>query len=341
MTEQPRQTRLKILFGRSEADVSTEIMADLLEFSYDDKETNEAEEITIRLKDDTGRWSRNWKPSGGEVIKAWILPGDIRQAKKSLYCGKFYVDELTVSGSPRQVEIKAVSIPLNKPIRRKLKSKAWEKKSLRDIASEIAKEAGIKLLFDSKENPTYDRQEQSRESDLSFLSKLCEEAGLSVKVTDEKLVIFDQKSYESKKAIKTLEIGKSDITSWSFTASQSDTYKSCTVTYRDPKRVGKTITYTYVDPTADENGQECSIKKRAKSVDEARRLAKAKLRKLNARKVTGNIELVGDISMLGGVVVNCKGFGDIDGNFIIETASHSVSDVYTTSISLRRVNTSY
>lgn len=364
MAAQPIQTRLTLLFKDKGLDVTQSLLPDLLEFSYEDKETDEADEISIKLKDETGKWAGNWQPNGGEVVRAFISPGTVKSATRTLYCGKFYVDELNVSGRPRTFEMKAVSIPLNKPIRKKLKSRAWEKKTLKGIAEAIAKEAQISLLFDSDENPSYDRQEQSRESDLKFLSRLCEEAGLSLKMTDEKIVIFDQASYENKTPIKTLTEGKSNILSWDFSASQSETYKSCTITYRDPKKKVKgsagsynmdmektnskkenpaVFTYTYVDPLVEENGQEYAMKKRAKSLEEAMRLAKAKLRKLNARNVTGNISVVGDVSLLAGVVIRCKGFGSFDGNFIVETASHNISENsgYVTSISLRRVNNKY
>ncbi len=356
------QTRLKLLFTNADLDVTTDIMPDMLSFSYEDKETNEAEEINLVLKDPDGKWANKWQPNGGEVIKAYIMQGNIDEVTKTLYCGEFYVDELSVKVKPRTFEMKAVSIPLNKPIRRKLKTRAWEKTTLKAIASQIAAEAEISLLFDSEENPTYDREEQDRESDLKFLSRLCEDAGLSIKVTSRKLVIFNQAFYEKKKPIKTITVGNSNILSGNFSASQSETYKSCTITYRDPKKKkaneaaghslsdkkssqptqnSAVLTYTYVDPLADENGQEYTMNERATSLEDAKRLAKAKLRKLNARKVTGSISLVGDVSLVAGAVIKCQGFGVVDGNFIIETANHTVSNVYTTSLTLRRVNTNY
>lgn len=361
---QALQTRLRLLFTKAGTDVSESLMPDLLSFSYDDKETNESDEVSLTLKDPTGKWASTWKPDGGEVIKAYIAIGTTMRKGRELYCGKFFVDSLRVRGAPRTFEMRAVAIPLNKPIRKKLKSRAWEKKTLRGIASQIAKEAGVRLLFDSKENPDYDRQDQSKESDLKFLSRLCEESGLSLKVTDERIVIFDQASYEKKSPIKTIELGKSAILSWDFESQQSDTYKTCTITYRDPKKKKKgsagsynmdlekvkakketnpaVLTYTATDPDADENGQEYAIKKRAKSIEEAKRLATAKLRSLNKRRVTGSITVIGDITLVAGVVIRCKGFGSFDGNFIIEEASHDVgSSGYTTSISLRRVNNNY
>lgn len=355
------QTRLVLKFTKADTDVTEDLLPDLLGFTYDDKETNEADEISISLKDDKGKWAGTWKPDGGEIVRAWIVQGTTQKETRKLYCGKFYVDSLSVSGSPRQFELRAVSIPLNKPIRRKMKTKAWEKKTLKEIAQEIARDAGISLIYDSEYNPEYDRHDQNRESDLKFLSRLCEDAGLSIKLTDEKIAIFDQQSYESKSAVQTIELGVSDILDWRFESSQSETYKSCKITYRDPKQKVKgsagghnidgknttktnpaVMTYIYEDPNADENGQEYTIKKRAKSIEEARMLAKAKLRQLNMRNITGSMTLVGDVMLVAGIVVKCKGFGSFDGNFIVEQATHSVSSSgYTTGISLRRVNNKY
>ena len=379
----PIQTYLRLLVTEAGTSVTQDILPDLLSFSYDDKETNEADEISITLKDPTGKWASKWKPDGGEVVRAYIASGTVDGKKgRELFCGKFFVDSLRTSGSPRVFEMRAVSIPMNTPIRRKMVTKAWEKKTLKGIAQEIAAAAKVKLLFDSKEDPSYDRQDQKAESNLKFLSRLCEDAGLSIKVTDSQIVIFDQASYEKKKPVKTLTLGVSDILSWDFESQQSETYKSCTISYRNPKEKKKgssgsyvtgdfgdidkkavavasdgdydinadpkkkvnpaVMTYTYTDPDAEENGQEYQVKKRASSLNEAKRIAKATLRKLNLRSVTGSLSLVGDTTLVAGVVVELKGFGSFDGRFYIESASHSVSTSgYVTSISVRRVNSNY
>lgn len=374
----PVQTYLRLFFTEAGTSVTQDILPDLLSFTYDDKETNEADEISLTLKDPTGKWASKWKPDGGEVVRAYIASGTVDGKKgRELFCGKFFVDSLRTSGSPRVFEMRAVSIPLNTPIRRKMVTKAWEKKTLKGIAQEIATAAKVKLLFDSQDNPSYDRQDQKAESNLRFLSRLCEDAGLSIKVTDSQIVIFDQAFYEKKKPVKTLKLGVSDILSWDCESQQSETYKTCTVSWRDPKKkqkgssggynmdlekgdsgddpeydmdlqkVKKKVnvavnTYTYTDPNVEDNGQEYQVKKRAASLDEAKRIAKATLRKLNLRSVTGSLSLVGDTSLVAGVVVELKGFGSFDGRFYIESASHSVSTSgYVTSISVRRVNSNY
>lgn len=364
MAKQPLQTLLQLEFDQ--VNVSDDLLPDLLSFRYDDKETNEADEISISLKDPDGKWAGRWKPQGGESVQAWIIEGATDGIGPEIYCGKFFVDSLRVSGSPRVMEIRAVSVPLNTPIRKKLKSRAWEKQTLKDIAKSIAEENGVGLQYYVDEEFTLERQNQDRESDLKFLSKLCDSAGYSLKVTDDALVIFDQLSYEKKKPVKTYTLGKSPITGWDFESQQSETYKSVTVSYRDPSKKKKgsaggyaldehgrlvstggksnpaVMQYTYEDPNADADGQEYSLKTRATSISEARRLAKAKLHELNRRSITGSLSVVGDVGLVAGEVIAIEGFGSFDGNFIIESASHSIdTNGYVTSLTLRRVNSEY
>lgn len=366
-TRQPIETALGLYFTEAEKDVWEEISTDLLAFSFSDSETNAADSLSITLKDETGKWAQRWKPDPGERVKASIKKIIDGKVVGTLNCGKFFVDTMKVQGAPRTFEMGAVSIPLNKPIRKLIKSKAWEKTSLKKIAAAIAEEADIELLWDSESDPEYDRVDQKKESDLKMVSRLCDEAGLSIKVTDDKLVIFDQHSYENKKPVKTITLGESDVLNYSFETSQSDLYKSVTVSYRSPKKKKKgraggytfdlktgrkvtkkktsnpaVFTYTATDPEADENGQEYYLKSRCTSIDEAKRKATAMLRKLNRRGVTGDLTVVGDVDLVAGAVLEIKGFGIFDGNFIIATAKHDYgTNGYVTSVQLRRVQKGY
>ena len=372
----PRETKLTLLFTESKTDATNDVMPDLLSFSYDDREADQADEISLTVKDEKGKWAGSWKPDGGETIRAYIKGSTCPK----LFCGKFYVASMRVSGSPRVCEIRAVSIPLKAPIRRRLVPKAWENYTLKGILKEIAAKAEIYFYFEVEEDPEYDRLDQKEESDLAFLSRLCQDAGLSIKVTDDTIVIFDQSRYEKMEPACEVELGVSDVLSWDFQTTQSDTYKSCVVSWRDIKKKKRKSaggynldlekpsdkppakynidlekiddsnasknpavnTYVYVDPNADANGQEYKLKRRVTSRAEAERVAKATLRRLNLRSVTGSLTLVGNTRFVAGIVIKVKGFGSFDGNFFIESASHSMSESgYVTTINVRRVNNKY
>lgn len=83
--------------------------------------------------------------------------------------GLFEIDEITSSGYPSEVQIKAVSVPDNNTLRGTERSRSWEKAKLQVIANDIASAAGMSLFWDTEENPVLDRAEQTEESDLSFL----------------------------------------------------------------------------------------------------------------------------------------------------------------------------
>lgn len=361
--DEPRQTRLRLLFTGDEKDVTQDVVADLLAWSYSDHETGQADEISLTLKDPEGKWAQSWRPDGGETIRMYLSAGTVSAPGPELFCGTFYVDSIRLSGKPSVVEIRATSIPLNQPIRKLAKSRAWEFRKLGDIAKTIAAEAKLELLMDVSEDPLYDRIDQDKESDLAFLKKLCEAAGLSLKVTDEKLVIFSQDRYEQKDPVASFVLGESGVLSYDFETAQSGSYGSVTVEWRDPMQKKKgsaasynfnlekvtdkminpaVMSYTYRDPNAGPNDQEYKMRKRATSPDEAKRLAKAKLRQLNARRMTGSLRVLGDPFLVAGEVIECQGFGSFDGRFIIEEASHSGGGSgYETSLSVRRVNNNY
>lgn len=373
------KTTLSVIYEST--DISTEISEDLLACIYTDCVEDESDEISITLKDPDGKWGGSWFPDRGAKLQATFNT----ESRGSLQTNLMIVDSLRVSGSPRVFEMRAVSIPLDNTIRRTIKTRNFENLNLQSIASQISGEAGLELFWDSQINPTYDRIDQRQESDLAFLKRLGDESGVSVKVAFNKLIIFDQASYETKAPIKTITINHSPVLSWSFEAQQSERYKAVTVKWRDIKQktkgggassqaivlaeisssgadiygtnyenkdgtakkgAAKTKTEyveaTFTDDTVEEGGQTYVLKKRCTSYAEAERLAKAKLRQLNAHQITGSLSLVGDPELSAGSVVALSGFGYMDGNFIIERASHSMTSAgYVTQVDLRKINPAY
>jgi len=232
--ETVRQTIVSVRIDGKDA--SEQVAKDLLSFSYTDKETDEAEEVTITLKDETGKWRNNWAPKMNATLKCDIVT---MEPKDLLKCGKFHVDSRRISGSPSVYELRATSIPPDSPIRRKAKEKTWQKQSLKQIAQAIAGENGLSLLWDCADGVGTEPREQAdqkRESDLVFLQKLCKEEGANLKLSDSKLIIFDQKSYEKKAPVATILFGMSELLKWEFSQELADAYKSVTVTYRDPAK---------------------------------------------------------------------------------------------------------
>lgn len=272
------------------------------------------------------------------VQKNWETDGK----DKVLDCGIFEIDSLNASGPPRQVGIKATSLPHTSNIRNEKKSRAWESVKLSTIAKEIAQKNNMKCMFESAYDPYYTRREQVQISDIVFLQGLCKDAGISLKASARFLILFDAADYEKKDAVRKIKCGSADITSYRFSASANDTkYSKCHVTYTNPQN-NQTIEYTYTPRDSDENGQILEINEKVNTREEARQLAMKRLRQKNKSECSAEFSLVGDTALVAGVNVEVEGFGMFDEKYIIETATHNVTaSGYTTQIKLRRVLKEY
>ena len=72
------------------------------------------------------------------------------------------------------------------------KDKSWKATTLKAIATEKAKDNKLKLVWDADFDPPLKDASQSAESDLAFLQKLCNDAGFSLKVSTEQVIIFKE-----------------------------------------------------------------------------------------------------------------------------------------------------
>ena len=114
---------------------------------------------------------------------------------------------MDAQGPPFTVSIRGSSLAYGASVRQTKKTKAWENYSLSGIANEIAGNAGLSCMYEAASDPTYPRKEQAKKSDITFLSELCHDEGISLKCTDGTLVLFDQSTYEAKPPITTIRRG--------------------------------------------------------------------------------------------------------------------------------------
>ena len=256
--------------------------------------------------------------------------------------------------------MKCTSVDFQGGIRNDKNDKCWENYNLRGIAQEIATKGGLKLLYCSTINPTFDRKEQDQETDLAFLIRLCDTAKLSIKITDDKLVVFDRKQYENEEALLKITFGDGQYTKWSCsTGSGSVTYDICTVKYTDPK-TGKCIEGCYktdawqeeedrVEEANKDKGAndeketpehtELQIRNvKVSTTDEANGVAESELNLANLFERTVTITIPGNPAMMAGLPIILNKFGYWDGRYMIATCTHSISTSgYTTKLKMRYV----
>ncbi|MBR2941846.1 MAG: hypothetical protein IKB82_00455 [Clostridia bacterium] len=273
---------------------------------------------------------QNWKGDGKDTV---------------LDCGQFEVDDVDVSGPPNIITIKATSLPYMAQIRQTKKTKAWEAYSLSGIANSMASANGMTCMYLSATDPKYDRVEQYKTSDIEFLSWLCHNAGISLKVTNNIIVLFDQADYEKKESVRTIRRGDGSYLKSKLHVGAADSeYASCRVSYTDPA-TGRCIEGTAKVEDYDaksKNNQQLEIKAKVANAAEAKTLAEKHLRLHNKYAKTATFTMPGDHALVAGVTVMLSGWGTWDGKYIVKQAKHTIgTGGYTVQIKLRKVLEGY
>lgn len=263
---------------------------------------------------------------------------------KILNCGQFELDSVDASGPPSTITIKATSLPYSTQIRQTKKTKAWESYNLSGIAKEMAASNSMTCMYLSNNDPHYKRVEQYNVSDINFLSTLCRSAGISLKVTNNIIVLFDQASYEAKTSVLTIRRGDHSYTKWKLSTGTADTkYTSCRVRYTNSS--GRCIEgiARVEDYNADsKTNQQLEIKAKVSSIAEANALAEKYLRLHNKYEKTASFTMPGNPDLVAGVTVKLESWGAWNGKYIISQAKHTISSSgYTTQIQVRKVLEGY
>lgn len=275
------------------------------------------------------------------VIATSNWDGDGRD--RVLDCGQFELESVDASGPPSVIQIRATALPFTSQIRQTERSKAWEAYALSGIAKEISAASGMVCMYLAKEDPQYTRVEQYRTSDIRFLSKLCHEAGLSLKVANNILVIFDQKEYESADVVRTITKGDRSYTTWKLkTGEAKKHYASCRVRWTTGNgKLIEGIARVEDYDAEDESNQQLEIRAKVGSIAQAEMLAAKYLRLHNKFQKTASFTLPGDPTLGAGMTVLLKGWGAWDGKYIVSQSKHSLGNTYTTQLELRKALEGY
>lgn len=332
---QARSANLQLTYEN--VDISADLRPHLISWTYTDNLSGQADDLQITLEDRGQLWTGDWMPDKGAVVKAKIVRKNWEEDGKTdeLPLGQFEIDEIEVGSPSSTVTIKSVSIPESSSLRGEAKNRAWEKTRLSVVAADVAAGAGVKLFYDTDDDPEYDRIEQTEESDLVFLQRLCNDAGLALKVSDAQVVIFDEAKYERQEPVDTIIRNQARIISFRARTTLTGLYSSSWVDYHNTEQKDS-IKYEFTPPNPPRTGRVLVINERVTSIAEAERLAKKRLREANKDGTTFSLSLAGDIRYLAGLTVNLSGWGAFDGKYIITQAGHSQQSGYTTNLELRK-----
>lgn len=286
-------------------------------FSYTDPASGESDTISITLTNVDLRWANKWMPKKGDKLTARIIEKSWGKAgkKKSFYCGKFCLDDLSYSGPELTCTIGGVSVPDGNAFRSTTRSKTWKKVTLKEMAAEIARKYHLKLQYTGG-TIKLGTIEQSNETDSSFLTKVCQDYGMAVKVYNGKIVIYDKGLFESRKPAATLK--KEDLQEWSYNSTLTGTYTGARIKYTSGK---------------DDKEMKCevgggkrilNINEKVESLQEARLKACAKVNAENEKAVTMSATIMANNRIAAGSTVQVKGLRHLSGKYFVDKATHNI-----------------
>ena len=310
----------------------------LLSFRFEEEAHGRADSLEVGLEDREELLFKDWFPKKGTRILGALVCHHWRHPdrKELLDCGEFEVDEIEISGPPRQVVLRAKSTYITTSLRQEKKTRAWEHTNLRHMAAQIAAEHGLELVCHLKDPPSWKRVDQVEQSDLEFLKALCDGFHYYMRVEKNRLVISERVPREGLGLVR--QLSPPEITSYLFRDKSHDVYRACVVRYYDPD-TGRTLEYVATDPHVPETAEVLKVNERVESLAEAEKRAKGELSRRNAYKTTAEISVPGDPALRAGYNVALGGFGVFSGLYLIERALHAYSrgQGYTTRIRARRV----
>ena len=297
----------------NQKDITKDVSNQVLNIEYTDYEHGQSDEITITFDDTQKLWQSSWIPSKGDSIRVFIG----YEGEKLLNCGVFEIDEIEFATPPDTLTIKALATGITKALRQN-NSVAYENKTLKQIASEIAQKHSLTLVGEI-EDVRVERITQNQERDLTFLKKLAEQYGYIFKIAEGNLVFYKTEKLTGADAAKILY--RTDLSRISLTEKTSKNYKAVTVSYHNPK-TGKKITATAKNEKC-VKGDTLKITERCENKQQALLKAKAALAKGN-NTIEGSIDLVGTPSLIAGLNIELKDLGYFSGKYHITQTRHFI-----------------
>ena len=294
----PRQAEVDLYYNG--AAVKTVMDEYITGISYTDPASGAADSLDISIHDRARQWITAWMPISGDTLSAKIsLSGD-DAGGIPLDCGFFVLDKFEFGGWPVTGTISAVSTPADGGFMATVRTQNWEGVTIKEIGTEIAARAGLKLAWDS-----------------DFFSSLCETYGLEVKVYRQKIVVYDREAYKGKAPVRT--IGTESLISWSWSKDMAGTY------------TGGEYTYTDISTEADiavSIGTGKRILKQSGKADsraDAERKIRAAVNKANHGSTKLSASIIGDAQLVSAQCVTVVGIGRLSGKYYIDSITHNIS----------------
>ena len=278
-----RNIRVIVIFNK--VDISDEIAHSISSLNYTDNSKNAIDDLEIELENLDYRWLKEWYPDENAQLLVGIHE-ELENETNFSDLGTFYVDEPTFED--QKLTLKCLALPLDQNIRDQKNSVAWERVTLKELVMQIANKHEMNAELYA-ENVFFERLDQNKETDLVFINRVVKEIGLNMKVSDDKIIIFDDEEMEKNDTIEVFNIKDYRIRSFSLKKKNKEIYDKVEVSYYDPdkkKVVKEIITKEELDKRNEvTTGDSEEKESKAKDSKKTNKKSQKKINKKSVKKV--------------------------------------------------------
>lgn len=325
----PRRATISVLYNGTNA---TEQIAEYISsFEYKDVASGTSDSISINVNDRDRKWIGPWFPvKGDKLVPTIILHNWEAEGQEIQFpCGTFGVDDFSFSGGPIKMSLEALALPSATSFKAEERTKTYKKATLQEIGQEIADRAGISLFFDTSDIAIA-KVEQNKQNDCDFYSGLVEKQGLSLKIYNDRLVVFSEAEYEARGPKFVLTEADFDP-GWTWNTKETGTYTGVRYQYTNSRK-NKTFT---VKAGTEERLLTCN--EPADNLTEATAIALAAVNNANKGAVTMSLTMMARPGLIASDTIEIAGLEQLSGKYYVEQVAHSIGSGYKMSLDLRKV----
>jgi len=259
-----------------------------------------ADTAKLTFADGEKIWAK-WQPKRGDTVEV-----------KTEYFGTgiLYVDNPILANGVFTVD--ALSVPLSA---KRPKTRIWRDVQLSQLLKDVASGCGLTVAAYGINDFTYAAISQFCETDIAFAERICLREGYAVKVTGNKLTVYDERQQE--KTSPGVTVSLSDVfPDYSFEAGGA-LYSSLKVVGANS---GELIEYTAAD--SDIAGNAGKRAEFVANVGEAERWSKGYLRAANKYKTFARLRTQYITKIAAGSTLGISGFGYFDGSYFADCVTY-------------------
>lgn len=329
MPEMYNTARVDGLVGINGVNVWGDIKEYVTDIAYTDVASGETDSFDITMIDSNNHFISDWLIDKGTELNAkfklenWNAPND----EKWVDCGTFLCDALRVRGFPCEVTIKSLALPKNGTKH----TQKWEKYAISKIANEVAYRNGCELKYYA-DDIVIKSVQQSRQTDIEFLFKLCTEYGFGMKVYRDSIVIFDRERQDAAEPVGE-PFDMTQAAEFTLDDNEEGTYTGAQCTYK-PEGSDNELTYTYGSTE-----RLLVMEGNASSAHEAELKTKAALYNANMDRVKIKFKTRGGEAFYSGTNRKLTSLGAYSGKYAIDRVTHNLSgkSLYTLTVEAHAV----